>query len=357
MRHWLWVFTLCCQGLSGKPGFFDVHDTGAPSSSQDPADTDPTPALDTDAPPALDTDSPPALDTDAPPPRRAQRVVIAGDSWSTGFIHPLRAALDDRGMDDIGLSWETTARAGSTARHWLANEHPPGLDLEPDLSQPRMLSALRASLDAEPPADVLLLVLSGNDLNREADEGLGKRSSALFRLTMAAIERDLAGVVDAARDGRPDLQVVLVGYDFFHHEFLTLFGLRLDGFDITSYNEAVIDLETRKRSIADARDGVWWSHHLGLLQHHHGDDVHPPLSRPNPLTGYPTYEAGVAPAPGLWPTYDPMPGGFYTYPAPLDLMPDGIHPSAEGHRVLSDHLLDQGLERLLLGQGWGPLAP
>ena len=39
------------------------------------------------------------------------------------------------------------------------------------MNKPRMLDALAASLDEEPPADLLILVIGGNDFNRECDAG------------------------------------------------------------------------------------------------------------------------------------------------------------------------------------------
>lgn len=130
-------------------------------------------------------------------------LVLAGDSWSTGLVLPLRAALDARGHADVALRWETTARAGSQARGWVANEHPPASGGGVDTGQPRLLDGLTAALDGPAPADVLVLVIGGNDFNREATSGLGRRGGALRDASFRAIESDVSGLVDFASPAGP----------------------------------------------------------------------------------------------------------------------------------------------------------
>lgn len=40
------------------------------------------------------------------------------------------------------------------------------------------------------------------------------------------------------------------------------------------------------------------------------------------------------------------------YPAPLAVMPDGIHPPPKGLRAIIDNTLDQGMANLLDGRPW-----
>jgi len=79
-----------------------------------------------------------------------ERIVLAGDSWSTGLIIPFREALDDRGYEEVILSWELTSKPGSQVSGWLAD--------------PNMMNALYLALDLDPPAELLVFTLSGNDL-------------------------------------------------------------------------------------------------------------------------------------------------------------------------------------------------
>lgn len=272
-------------------------------------------------------------------------VVLAGDSWSTGFVAPTQDAFVAAGYADVALRWEHTANAGSRAAGWRANEHPPAAGGGRDTTKPRMLDALDAALAG---ADVLLLVIGGNDMLFAANDGLGERPELLQRRTFDAIEADVAWLADHATTGRPDLDVVIVGYDFLHFELMDTYA-DFPGMDRVSFNEAMIELERRRRAVAEARPRVHFAHNLGLLQHTFGDVPHPPF--PVPLVAY---EPGVLPAPGWAPQYDPFPGGSPLFPAPLDHMPDGLHPTPVGFRTLMDHVIAQGLGGLFEGRGWVP---
>ena len=95
-----------------------------------PTDTAP------DVPPA---DIPP---DENPQPTLVSRIVMAGDSWSTGLVYLTIAALEDLGFGSVTLSWETTAIAGSRAEEWVNN-------------QGGKAEALVAALDVDPLAEVL----------------------------------------------------------------------------------------------------------------------------------------------------------------------------------------------------------
>ena len=317
----------------------DAPEVGPDAAPEETATAD-LPAPDLPAPdvPAPDLPAPDAGNT----PARASAVVLAGDSWSTGLVFPTRAAMDARGFQDVTLRYETTVHAGSQVSGWVANDYPPGALGDP--SQARMRDALEAALDADPPADILVLVISGNDFNRACVDGWGKLPGFMQAWGLDAIQADIEALLDAVQAGRPDLRVVLLGYDYLHYEFLVAFGLKLDGLDTRSYNEGLVELGRRQREVAEQRANVVYAHNYGLLQHVYGDTIHPPFGIPNPFAGLPEYPPGLAPKPGPYPTYLPFPGGLIAYPAPLDQMPDGIHPSAEGFRTLIDHTLDQVLE-------------
>ncbi|MFN3199214.1 MAG: hypothetical protein ACE366_12505 [Bradymonadia bacterium] len=276
-------------------------------------------------------------------------MILAGDSWSTGLVQPTEEALAARGLGDVTVRWNLTANAGSQARGWVDNEHPPAFGGGRDMTRPRMIDGLLIALDTAPRADVLVLSLSGNDFNRLCSDGWGEWPGQLQDRALDEVEDDLAEVVRFAIQGRPHLRVVLFGYDYFHFEGLVALGMSLDGLNTRTYNEALVELGRRQRAVADALGPqVVYAHNYGWLQHVFGDTIHPPFSIPNPLTGYPEYGPGAAPAPGQWPAYTPYPGGLLSYPAPLERMPDGIHPDALGFRSLMDHVLDQVLENWLL---------
>jgi len=286
------------------------------------------------------------------PPGQVKRVVLAGDSWSTGLIGPTRAALNASGFSKTVLSYQYTANAGSQAEGWVANKHPPKLGGGVDTRKPKMLTALFQSLDAQPRAGVLILVIGGNDYNRECVAGLGSLPKILQKTRFDKIQKDIQTLVNTVLKGRPHLKIVLIGYDYFHFEFLKLSGLKLKGHTRKSYNEGIVEVDRRKLTIARTNKQVAYAHNFGILQYTYGDKIHPPFPVPNPLTGFPPYPPKKAPKPGFAPAYHPFPGGFITYPAPLDVMPDGIHPSPKGFRTIIDNTLAQGLSNWLKGKPW-----
>ncbi|TNE49498.1 MAG: hypothetical protein EP343_11640 [Deltaproteobacteria bacterium] len=329
----------------------DSQEEGAPEKppQEDAVEQAPEFAAEANIP---ETHTPDTALQDQPSASTIKRLVIAGDSWSTGLVQPTRDALNAKGFSSVKLSYQNTANAGSQAAGWAINKYPPAVGGGEDKTKPRMLTALAASLDASPRAEILMLVIGGNDYNRECINGLGKLPKALQSLTYDKIQRDIQTIVDFARKGRPHLKIVLMGYDFLHFEFLVAFGLKINkGHDRKSYNQGLVELDRRKRLIANQTPNVRYAHNFGILQHTYGDKAHPPFPVPNPLT-HPPYQPGVAPKPGIYPSYHPFPGGLINYPAPLDVMPDGIHPSHKGFRTIIDYTLSQGLQRWLQGKSW-----
>lgn len=254
-----------------------------------------------------------------------QRVVLAGDSWSAGLILPLRDALDARGYEEVVISWETTSKPGSTVAGWLAD--------------PNLMLALYAALDMEPKAGILLFTLGGNDYLRACQNGLGLMGGFEWFLTMTAIQWDLQTFVALAQAGRPHLKVVLVGYDYLNYLVIQALGHGFPGFDWVKFNLGMVDLAHRQRNVAANAPNIVYAHNMGLMQHIFGD----------PMFGY---GPGAAPKPGQAPTYDPFPGGWFTYPSPLGHIPDGIHPDYEGFRAIIENTLDQGAAAWIEGLPW-----
>lgn len=282
------------------------------------------------------------LPTFTPLPSLPKRVLVMGDSWSVGLAAALKRRCPAAGFN-VNIDYNLTARAGSTAEDWVANEYPPGYGS----TQPRMLDGLRAKLHNHPPAAAVVMTLGGNDLNEKASQGMGEWPDWFQRRAFDNIESDIESVIAFIRNIQPTLPIVICSYDYLHFEFLVAFGLKLDGFTRRSYNEAFVELGRRQWDITKQRLYVYWVHNFGLLQHLHGDTIHPPFPCPNPYTGYPEYPPGFAPKPGGPPSYWPLPGGLIDYPAPLDWMPDGIHPSPGGFDDITDNILEQALEDLL----------
>ncbi len=284
----------------------------------------------------IDTDS--ELNTDTEDEEEIQnateRIVVAGDSWSCGIVAPTRNILDERGFSSIEITYSTTAVAGSTAVEWVNNHD-------------NKLLKLSAALDQEPQAELLLLVIGGNDVNAAIyNDDFDDMSNEQRSQVLDGIRDNIRAIVDFARLNRPHLSIVLVGYDYFHYLFLQQF-YGLGDMYLDEYNQTFVNLGLRKLEIANQVDGCYYAHNFGVLQYTFGDRPHPPYSLP--LFEYPP---GYVPAPGIAPDYTPFPGGLYQIPSPLDQIPDGIHPNEEGFTAIMNHVFDQGMENLLSGYDW-----
>jgi hypothetical protein len=256
-----------------------------------------------------------------------ERLVLAGDSWSTGLIQPLRDELDERGYEEIVVSWETTSKPGSKVSGWVTN--------------PDLMNGLYSALAMDPPAGMLIFTLTGNDYLGAGKGGLGLLGPQGWFFAMTAIQLDLITFVALVRAHAPNVKIVLVGYDYLHFEMIELLGSKFPGMNLITFNLGLIDLATRERDVATATGDMIYAHNMGLLQHTYGDYFHPPFICPNPVMGCPEYGPGQAPKPGPAPGYNPFPGGWYTYPSPVDYVPDGVHPSYDGFRAIIDNSLDQ----------------
>lgn len=268
------------------------------------------------------------------PVETVSRIVIAGDSWSTGIILPTIASLSDRGYTNVAVSYEFTAIAGSRAEEWANNED-------------NKLEILAVALNMEPPAEILILIIGGNDLNSHiVNDDFGLLPGWWRELIFNDIEDDIQTTVDFALAIRPGLKVVIVGYDYLHYDFLCLY-VDFEHMNQHEYNEAFVELGRRKLSIAQRTPNCEYAHNFGLLQYRFGDNIHPPfLLPPAP------YAPGAVPFPGVAPAYTPFPGGLTQLPGPLDYLPDGIHPSEVGFRAIIDNSFDQGLSNLVEKRPW-----
>ncbi len=254
-----------------------------------------------------------------------KRVVLAGDSWSTGLIAPLRDALDARGYEEVAVSWELTAKPGSTVSGWLSDSN--------------LMDALFVSLDAEPRAGILFFTLGGNDYLRACASGLGLMDTLGWFTTMTSIQWDLQAFVALAQSGRPHLKVVLIGYDYLNYLMIEALGFSFPGMNLVKFNLGMVDLAMRGRNVAQGTQNVVYAHNMGLIQHTFGDAMF-------------GYGPGAAPKPGPAPTYDPFPVGWFAYPSPLAHIPDGIHPDYAGFRAIIENTLDQGPAAWIEGKPW-----
>ena len=279
----------------------------------------------------LDFAADPDIDVADTGASRPMRLVVAGDSWSAGMAFPdggvLLQAIQARDIEHVTVDFATTAIPGSQADEWADNDD-------------HKLELLTVALDTVPAAEVLFMTLGGNDFLGKAHDNLGRISTSRQNRFLDGVQEDLQTVVDHALSGRPYLTVVIVGYDYLNYFAVEYVTGDLPGLSSVEFNSLLVGLELRKLEIAQETDGCEYAHNLGVLQYRLGDDLF-------------AYGPAAVPLPGSAPDYDPFPGGNPLLPSPLAAMPaDGVHPTPEGHRLIIDNALDQGLENVVWRRPW-----
>ena len=306
----------------------DISDS---ESTEDPEDSSGLEQETEEEPYDTDRGLDPATDRTDTDPSHPMRVVVAGDSWSAGMAFPdggiLLQAIEARSIGHVTIDYATTAIPGSQAEEWAENDDD-------------KLDLLALALDSAPIAEVLFMTLGGNDFLSKAHSNLGRISESRQNRFLDGVGTDLQTVVDFAVDGRPHLTVVIVGYDYLNYFAVEAATGDLPGLSSFEFNALLVGLEQRKLEIAQDTEGCEYAHSLGILQYRLGDDLF-------------AYGPEAVPFPGSAPDYQPFPGGNPLLPSPLAALPlDGVHPTAEGHRLIIDNALDQGLENLLWRRSW-----
>ncbi|MCL4235722.1 MAG: hypothetical protein KJ042_14515, partial [Deltaproteobacteria bacterium] len=186
-----------------------------------------------------------------------ERVVIAGDSWSTGFVPATIDEFAERGYGGTIVSWEFTSVPGSTASGWASNDD-------------GLLDTLELVLDLDPPAEILLLSISGNDVHDMIDDGYDGWPTFLKNWRKQSIVDDTMRIVDTALAGRPQLHVVLIGYDFLHYEFNDLvYGM--GDLSTEEYNLLFAEIGLKELQETYSRPRLHYAHNFGWLQYAVGD--------------------------------------------------------------------------------------
>lgn len=217
------------------------------------------------------------------------RVLWVGDSWSEIMWDQriLGDALDQFGQDDKneynddptgGIDPNQTAISGMTA----AAAADPG-----QFNYPLRIQNV---LTAKPEIDIVLISLGGNDM---IAGGWFIQGPAFYTsANLDAIAANINTIVQASLAVRPDVEVVIFGYDYvglweyavrnpltFEGALWASWGVQPD-----TFYQCLVDMETRKKAIADGNPRVWYINNLGTMQNVQG---HALLSVP----------AGVVPRP------------------------------------------------------------
>lgn len=268
------------------------------------------------------------------------RILLVGDSW-TGFMLAFRSFKqvlpEYAGLERWVEVGNRTAVMGSRAFEW---------------HDPMYLDTLTDELTRYPNIDVVVMTLGGNDFMRGLPNVLpwnpGRTVSWYHwwrentdgnlsndwdvNLLFNRLKSDIAFVVDYILAIRPDIRIVIVGYDY---------GARPpkpgDTYSIEDQHLALLEMDLRKREIAEERNRVEYVLNFGMMQYSYGiPEAVPPIA------------PGTVPYPGEAPTWDPWPGGLPQLLSPLSAYIDqDIHLTGEGYAIITRRAIDLYVETFL----------
>jgi len=240
----------------------------------------------------------------------AKRVLLVGDSWAQ-LMWKYRSLSTQFKAFGVGQHTEDgaqTAIGGTTAAFWAANT-----------------GTLQAQLRANPTIDCVNLVLGGNDL-WVWNTGW---SQAQTDAHLDQVQANLYTVARACLDVRPNIKVVLHGYDYINlwdsvaADFFGSAGLLWAALGQPSpaqINGLFVGLDQRKKALTTYDARIKFVQCTGALQ---------------VVGGFSNI------LPGQAPTYSPFPGGNPGLPSPIKFFPvinnkpkkyDPIHLTQEGYK-------------------------
>jgi len=276
-----------------------------------------------------------------------RRILLVGDSWPMMMWQGLwvgrafQETLIEKGYE----RWEEwglyTAFTTTTARGYAENEMTIGGCGRLDL--------VARELEENPTIDIAHVSLGGNDfMFGDYADILGDPTfSGGWRKAWSPAQEDqffdaicaqIGVVLEYILDQRPDVRAALCSYDFSE--------VTIGGGNRVETNEAGLRLELKKLALCQAisadplyADRCFYINASGLMQYVYGY----PWPSEEPIYG-PMGTAGTGgtiPAPGGYPTYDPMPGGDINYPSPEGATLDTIHLNKTGFWTLARHCIDE----------------
>ena len=220
-----------------------------------------------------------------------ERVVFIGDSWGrylgeaaeTGnLLQPLNAVAD----------WQRTTFIGSTASKFVRN-----YDSYMDLA----VEAVKK------PCRLIVFSLGGNDFYNLAHfNDLSAASESFIDESFTKIRNNLISVLKELRENT-SAPILFSGYDYFNIDKLVdLFtpDSRLRKLETPLFNRLMMKEGRFAAEAAATVSGVFCSVNWGLLQHNADPERYP------------------------------LRGGNPNEPTPVSWIPDGMHPTKEGYRLL-----------------------
>ena len=243
------------------------------------------------------------------PSEDSPRVLLIGDSWASLMweYKSYQQVFDEYGFADVQLDGRLVG-AGGTARTW---------------AEVQTLAALSAHLTQNPSLDTVIISLGGNDVlgSWRTATNQGREDQLLEE-----VWRDLLSIIETILAVRPDIEVLLMGYDytnFFETQEQDETGRTARAWEElgrpvpADVNYLTIRLEEQKLELARTDDRVFYVQSFGLMQFVFG--------YPNPPDFMGAgFEPFSVPFPGQADTdFDPFPGGDPNYPSPPSAMANG----------------------------------
>jgi hypothetical protein len=241
-------------------------------------------------------------------PTDVPRILLTGDSWPA-FMQLFRCfevRLGESGLTGIGQRGNQTTLVGVHADEFNTSF---------------FLDKIRADLANYPTIDIVHLSLGGNDFISESHwtPSMPQEQVDAF---IATVNAQVETVIDAILAVRPNIKVMLCGYDYAHHS--------MGGGTDLQVNTMWAAYEHTKMEMAARKDRVFYVHALGLMHHYYGipDAGIAPLTLPMPS--------------GHDADFTPWPGGNPNYFTPLEaLMDKDIHLTLQGYDYLAQLCIDE----------------
>lgn len=256
------------------------------------------------------------------------RVLIVGDSWAAGVwaTRAMDEVFQEFGMQGVESEATLTAVSGSKASQWAKQD---------------WLNFITYELAVYPTIDTVHIIIGGNDvLGRIQNTNVFTGLNQYFRNSWwNEIKKNVQTVCNYCLLHPQIKHVVIGGYDYLNRmtaEFvMSLMGQKCTFGGMSQYqvNKAFIEVGQKMAEIALSTPNVGYVQNFGLLQ------------------WYFNWPAGSA-HPGLYPTYNPWPGGNAYFPMPdasfdplwvgsFALPGDGIHPNENAHKVMLRNAVQQ----------------
>lgn len=188
-------------------------------------------------------------------------VLVSGDSWAT-FVciyKSLNKSLEKQGVSNAGANVDCplTTRTGVRADEWLSSKYH---------------DATLASLK-DRSVKVLYLSLGGNDfLNYWNKNMSGAEETALFD----AITQNVVNTIQSYREARPDIKILVSGYDFPHFSVDHPIKVYRDAFEDmgqptpVELNSAILRFSKRVSNVVSL-PGTFFIQHYGLMHYYFGN--------------------------------------------------------------------------------------